>query len=143
MNTTILALEGLSAYRRFRRRRARAVEAAERAGREFLLVHRLFRSHRTGEIIKPSFMRASSPRAGTTTSCAPWTTSRWSVHPWPAAWGGDYPTPPVAPPRRPLDPPEHLHSGVGVLRYGGSGPAFALEHPSGATRPALVGGGEL
>jgi hypothetical protein len=61
MHTPILALVGLSAYRRFRRRKARAVEAAERAGREFLLVHRLFRSHRTGEIIKPSFVRASFP----------------------------------------------------------------------------------
>ncbi len=29
--------------------------------REFLLVHRLFRSHRTGEIIKPIFLRFSFP----------------------------------------------------------------------------------
>ncbi len=37
------------------------MEAAERGGREFLLVHRLFRSHRTGEIIKPVFLRAAFP----------------------------------------------------------------------------------
>jgi hypothetical protein len=39
----------------------RAIQAAQRRGREFLLVHRLFRSHRTGEIIKPIFTRFSYP----------------------------------------------------------------------------------
>ena len=33
----------------------------ETKGREFLLAHRLFRSHRTGEIIKPAFIRLAFP----------------------------------------------------------------------------------
>ena len=37
------------------------MRAAQARGREFLLVHRLFRSHRTGEIIKPIFVRFSFP----------------------------------------------------------------------------------
>jgi hypothetical protein len=39
----------------------RAVREAQRRGREFLLVHRLFRSHRTGAIIKPVFLRFAFP----------------------------------------------------------------------------------
>src|SRR5262249_27747570 len=34
---------------------------AQCRGREFLLAHRLFRSHRTGEIIKPVFTRFAFP----------------------------------------------------------------------------------
>jgi hypothetical protein len=60
MHTTISALEGLRLYER-RGRKLRAVRAAQRRGREFLLRHRLFRSHRDGEIIKPIFMRFSFP----------------------------------------------------------------------------------
>jgi hypothetical protein len=37
------------------------VRAAQERGREFLLIHRLFRSHRTGEVIKPIFTRFSFP----------------------------------------------------------------------------------
>jgi len=37
------------------------VWAAQLRGREFLLIHRLFRSHRTGQIIKPVFTRFSFP----------------------------------------------------------------------------------
>jgi hypothetical protein len=44
-----------------RPRNVRAVRAAQRRGREFLLVHRLFRSHRSGEIIDPMFLRFSFP----------------------------------------------------------------------------------
>lgn len=61
VHTTILALEGLRAYELFRSRRLRTVRAAQRRGREFLLEHRLFRSHRTGEIIKPVFLRLCFP----------------------------------------------------------------------------------
>jgi len=61
VHTTILALEGLRFYELFRGRRAKAVRAAQRRGREFLLEHRLFRSHRTGEIIKPVFIRFAFP----------------------------------------------------------------------------------
>jgi hypothetical protein len=61
VHTTISVLEGLRFYELHRGRNARAVQAAQRRGREFLLVHRLFRSHRTGEIIKPIFLRFSFP----------------------------------------------------------------------------------
>lgn len=61
LHTTINALEGLRHYELLRPRRARTVRAAQRRGREFLLRHRLFRSHRTGQIIKPVFTRFSFP----------------------------------------------------------------------------------
>jgi hypothetical protein len=61
VHTTILALEGLRFYELHRRRKLRAVRAAQARGREFLLVHRLFRSDRTGEIIKPVFIRFAFP----------------------------------------------------------------------------------
>jgi hypothetical protein len=61
VHTTISVLEGLRLYEVRRRRNVRAVQAAQRRGREFLLVHRLFRSHRTGEIIKPIFTRFAFP----------------------------------------------------------------------------------
>jgi hypothetical protein len=61
VHTTISVLEGLPLYELHRGRRMRAVRAAQRRGREFLLVHRLFRSHRTGEVIKPIFIRFSFP----------------------------------------------------------------------------------
>ena len=61
VHTTISVLEGLRLYEVHRGRRVRAVQAAQRRGREFLLVHRLFRSHRTGEIIKPALTRFSFP----------------------------------------------------------------------------------
>jgi Prenyltransferase and squalene oxidase repeat len=60
VHTTISVLEGLHSYER-RGRRLRQVREAQRAGREFLLAHRLFRSHRTGEIIKPDFLRLAFP----------------------------------------------------------------------------------
>lgn len=60
-NTTILALEALLDYQRLRPRRARGTSAAQARGREFLLVHRMFRSHRTGEIAKPGFTRFVFP----------------------------------------------------------------------------------
>jgi hypothetical protein len=61
VHTTISALEGLRHYELHRRRKVVDVRAAQRRGREFLLVHRLFRSHRTGAIIKPIFLRFSFP----------------------------------------------------------------------------------
>jgi hypothetical protein len=52
-HTTILALEALLGCPGATRARAR--------GEEFLLAHRLFRSHRTGEIVKPEFTRFHFP----------------------------------------------------------------------------------
>ncbi len=61
VHTTISVLEGLRLYELLGAHRSRAVRAAQRRGREFLLEHRLFRSHRTGRIIKPEFTRFSFP----------------------------------------------------------------------------------
>jgi hypothetical protein len=64
MNTTILALEGLLLYEHHRARKTkklRAVRAAQGRGREFLLHHRLYRSHRSGELIKRDFVRLAFP----------------------------------------------------------------------------------
>jgi hypothetical protein len=61
VNTTISVLEGLRHYELRRKRALRQVREAQRRGREFLLVHRLFRSHRTGAIIKPIFLKFSFP----------------------------------------------------------------------------------
>jgi hypothetical protein len=59
-HTTILALEALLEYDRFRGG-TEATRAAQLAGREFLLVHRLFRSHRTGKVARPDFLRLPYP----------------------------------------------------------------------------------
>lgn len=61
VHTTISVLEGLRLYELNRGRQFPAVRAAQRRGREFLLMHRLFRSDRTGEIIKPVFIRFAFP----------------------------------------------------------------------------------
>jgi hypothetical protein len=61
VHTTISVLEGLRFYELYCPRNVRKIKAAQRRGREFLLMHRLFRSHRTGEIIKPVFIRFAFP----------------------------------------------------------------------------------
>jgi hypothetical protein len=61
MHTTISALEGLRYFELHCGGDVRKLRKAQRRGREFLLLHRLFRSHRTGEIIKPVFTRLSFP----------------------------------------------------------------------------------
>ena len=60
-HTTISALEALSDYQELRPEGAGQVAAARARALEFLLVHRLFRSHRTGAIAKPAFLRFSFP----------------------------------------------------------------------------------
>jgi len=61
VHTTISALEGLRNYELSGGGEVSKVRAAQLRGREFLLAHRLFRSHRTGKIIKPEFLRFSFP----------------------------------------------------------------------------------
>ena len=61
MNTTISVLEGLRIRELNHPDDARALRDAQHKAREFLLVHGLFRSHRTGTIIKPEFMRFVFP----------------------------------------------------------------------------------
>jgi hypothetical protein len=60
-HTTILVLEGLLDYeRRFRPAGGRVSEARGR-GLEFLLAHRMFRSHRTGKVVDGRMIRFSFP----------------------------------------------------------------------------------
>ena len=51
VHTTISVLEGLRCFELNFQRKLGAVRFAQSRGREFLLAHRLFRSHRTGEVI--------------------------------------------------------------------------------------------
>lgn len=61
VHTTLNVLEGLRLYELHRGRRLPAIRGAQRRGRGFLLAHRLFRSHRTGAVIKPAFTLFSFP----------------------------------------------------------------------------------
>jgi hypothetical protein len=60
-HTTISALEALLEYERFRPAQAEAARAAQERGREFLLRHRMFRSHRTGAVAAAGITRFSFP----------------------------------------------------------------------------------
>lgn len=60
-HTTISTLEALLEYERFRPERSAEARAAQARGREFLLIHRLYRSHRTGEVAKAAFTRLAFP----------------------------------------------------------------------------------
>jgi len=61
VHTTLNVLEGLRLHELHRGRRLPSLPVAQRRGREFLLAHRLFRSHRTGAVIKPAFTLFSFP----------------------------------------------------------------------------------
>lgn len=62
MHTTICTLEGFQEYiRNGYKYRATDVQAAEQEAREFLLQHKLFRSHRTGEVIDDKMLMLSYP----------------------------------------------------------------------------------
>jgi hypothetical protein len=61
MHTTISALEGLRFYELRCQQNVCELRAAQTRACEFLLLHRLFRSHRTGNVIKPEFTRFSFP----------------------------------------------------------------------------------
>lgn len=60
-HTTISALEGLLEYERFRPHTAQAAREAQARGREFLLLHRLYKSHRTGLVVKSAMTRLAFP----------------------------------------------------------------------------------
>lgn len=62
LHTTTSVLEGFTEYLRggYHHRRDKVV-AARAAAAEVLLRHRLFRSHRTGEVIRPEFTRFHHP----------------------------------------------------------------------------------
>lgn len=59
-HTSILTLEALHAWTQMGGSDD-AVDQASRRGREFFAVHRLYRSHRTGELVDPSFTRMVFP----------------------------------------------------------------------------------
>ncbi len=61
VNTTISALEGLRHYELTNPGHPGVIRRAQSRGREFLLAHRLFRSHRSGKVIKSEFLRFSFP----------------------------------------------------------------------------------
>jgi hypothetical protein len=62
MHSTISVLEGIHEYEhQGYRYRLEALKEAEAAGREFLLLHRLYLSDRTGEVIDPKYLMLSFP----------------------------------------------------------------------------------
>jgi hypothetical protein len=61
MHTTISVLEGLRLLELHLADGVDALRAAQSRGQEFLSVHRLFRSHRTGNVIKSDFTRFVFP----------------------------------------------------------------------------------
>lgn len=62
LHTTISVLEGLLEYQLSGNTyRAGEVNSAHVRGTEFLLIHRLFKSHRTGEVIDPKMLMLSFP----------------------------------------------------------------------------------
>lgn len=60
-HTTISVLEGLRNFGQFSPYRTNEVQAAQERGREFLLVHRLFRSRRTGRVVDSTMTRFHFP----------------------------------------------------------------------------------
>jgi hypothetical protein len=60
-HTTISTLEGLREYEKSYLQKNTEVQKAQQRASEFLLVHKLFRSHRTGEIVHPAMTRFSFP----------------------------------------------------------------------------------
>ncbi|HTS29244.1 MAG TPA: hypothetical protein VMH81_25400 [Bryobacteraceae bacterium] len=60
-HTTISALEALHDYGTLRPRLAGPAMEAQARGREFLLAHRMYRSHRTGEVVKDQMTRFPFP----------------------------------------------------------------------------------
>ena len=62
VHSTISVLEGIQTYAEHGYvYRLDELQAAAAVGREFLYVHRLFRSDRSGEVIHPSFLKLSYP----------------------------------------------------------------------------------
>ncbi len=59
-NTTLLVLEGLREYQLHRPKNRLPIAEAMASGREFLLRHQLYRSHRTGNVVSSVFTRFSS-----------------------------------------------------------------------------------
>lgn len=56
-HSTCSVLEGLLTYQRAYPKSDLPLEGAQAAGREFFLIHRLYKSHRTGEVVKEQMTR--------------------------------------------------------------------------------------
>ena len=123
-HTTLSTLEALAPFETSR------VDVAQAAGsgREFLLAHGLFRSHRTGEIVRESFTRFSFPHY--------WyydvlrALDYWrAFYVGPAPGRGPRPRAPPTPQRH-LDPAEQAHR-PDLVRHGASRRTQPMEHPAG------------
>ncbi|GAB4371412.1 MAG: hypothetical protein Kow0042_14170 [Calditrichia bacterium] len=60
-HTTINGLEGLWVYENFKPERRLIIRESRQGAVNFLLIHRLFRSHRNGRIVDPKITRLSFP----------------------------------------------------------------------------------
>jgi hypothetical protein len=60
-HTSISALEALAEAQHARRADHRPLSSALEGGRGFFLTHRLYKSHRTGEVVDPALTRLSFP----------------------------------------------------------------------------------
>ncbi len=60
-HTTMSALEGLLEYQKSRNEIRADIETARLKAHEFLLQHRLYKSHRTGEVVSPRMTRMPYP----------------------------------------------------------------------------------
>ena len=60
-HTTICVLEGLRLYEQHHPQDQARIQTAQARGREFLLAHRLFKSHRTGQVVDARMSRFSFP----------------------------------------------------------------------------------
>lgn len=61
LHTTLSVLEGLWLFEQMHPEHAGRVQAARQGGHEFLLAHRLYKSHRTGQVIDEKMTRFSFP----------------------------------------------------------------------------------
>lgn len=60
-HTTINVLEGLLEFQSYREYALQQIYESQKKAVEFLLQHKLFRSHRTGEVVDPKMLRLSFP----------------------------------------------------------------------------------
>ena len=60
-HTTISVLEGLHEAEKIETAYSREIQIAQEKGRKFLLLHKLYKSDKTGDIVKPVFTRFSFP----------------------------------------------------------------------------------
>ncbi len=60
-HTTLSVLEGLHEYAQIAPEHSPTLQAAQERAYEFLLLHRLYRSHRTGEVVNPAMTRFPFP----------------------------------------------------------------------------------